>query len=72
MFDKVYIKDVFSSRREKKNQELQTCIDEKFNCFLKYDKTILKKIDLNNRNIYVFLGAGTIYQDALTEIMKMD
>ena len=72
MFDKVYIKDVFSSRREKKNQELQACIDEKFNCFLKYDKTILKKIDLNNQNIYVFLGAGTIYQDALTEIMKMD
>lgn len=72
MFDKVYIKDVFSSRREKKNQELQAGIDEAFNSFLKYDKNILKKIDLNNQNIYVFLGAGTIYQDALTEIMKMD
>ena len=43
--------------------------------FSKEQKLLLslnKKIDLNNQNIYVFLGAGTIYQDALTEIMKMD
>lgn len=71
LFDEVYIKDVFASAREKYNNEVQKVIDEKFSMFKKYEKYQLKSLDFDKKIVYIFLGAGTIYKDAITNIMKM-
>lgn len=56
-FDKVYILDVFTSKRENKNYSLQKKIDKFFHRFYRYDDECLKCIGKLD-DVWVFLGAG--------------
>ena len=60
LFDKVYLEDVFTSKREefdwKKENELRKYFDE----FDKFENCILNYIDKKKKEIWVFLGAGVI------------
>ena len=56
-FDKVYILDVFTSKRENKNNILQKKIDKSFNYFYRYDDECLKLVGQLD-DVWVFLGAG--------------
>ncbi len=60
LFDSVYIEKTFTSKREKENIEIENKIDEAFSCFNKFDESILEKINLKEKEVWVFLGAGII------------
>lgn len=56
-FDKVYLMDVYSSRREQMSFVKQKKIDRYFNCFEKYNDTIINSIKKSS-DVWVLLGAG--------------
>lgn len=56
-FDNVYIMDVFTSKREQKNNKLQKKIDKAFNKFSRIDNLDKDLIGSEN-NVWIFLGAG--------------
>lgn len=58
-FDQVYLVDVFTSKREKKNQKLQKKIDSYFKLFPKYCNEVLETIGSHDE-VWIFLGAGVI------------
>lgn len=58
LFDKVYLMDVFSSKREKESTILQKKVDKIYKKYNKFNEVILKEIG-ENEDIWVFLGAGT-------------
>lgn len=60
LYDKVYIADVFTSAREKENLDKQKKINKIFQKFLKFDKGILNLISKEQKEIWIFLGAGEI------------
>ncbi len=60
LFDKVYIENVFSSKREKENLILEQEINDFFNEFEKFNINVIKEINQNKDEIWVFLGAGTV------------
>lgn len=59
MFNEVYLMDVFSSVREKEQELLQKKVDRYFRKYKKYDENILNKINLDEKDVWIFLGAGT-------------
>lgn len=60
LFDEVYLAEVFTSKREKYNLYKQLKINKIFNLFHKFDPDILKQISPEKKEVWVFLGAGTI------------
>lgn len=59
LFDDVYLLDVFSSSREKEEENKQKIVDKYFRKFKKYDEEVLKLINKNEYDVWIFLGAGT-------------
>ena len=58
VFDEVYLKDIFSSSREKENKRLQKKLDLYFNEYKKYTNECLLQIDGSKDEVWIFLGAG--------------
>lgn len=56
-FDKIYLRDVFSSSREENNIYLQKRIDKYFSCFEKYHPNIIKNINFNDQKVFLIFGA---------------
>ena len=59
MFNEVYLMDVFSSAREKEQELLQKKVDRYFRKYKKYDENILNMINMHEKDVWIFLGAGT-------------
>ena len=57
LVDVVYIRDVFSSSREKVNIKKQKRINKYFNSFKKYHCSIFDNIDYHNKNVIMIIGA---------------
>ena len=57
--DDVYLMDVFSSAREKEGVLMQRRVNRYFKKFKKYDNYVLDSICESNKEVWVFLGAGT-------------
>lgn len=57
LVDVVYIRDVFSSSREKVNIKKQKRINRYFNSFKKYHCSIFDNIDYHNKNVIMIIGA---------------
>lgn len=57
LFDKVFLMDVFTSKREKESDGLQKKVDKIYKEFEKYNKKILNEIGTKD-DIWIFLGAG--------------
>ncbi len=68
LFDKVYLLDVFTSKREKENQHLQKVIDKYFVSFSKIDELVFSTIGKKDE-IWLFLGAGSANK-ILQELLK--
>lgn len=60
-FDKVYIDDVFTSKREPYDINKQNQINYLFNMFDKYDELNINDIDFSKEQIIVLLGAGNVH-----------
>ncbi len=60
-FDKVYIDDVFSSKREPYDLTKQNQINYLFNMFEKYEDLNVYNIDFHEEQIIVLLGAGNVH-----------
>lgn len=58
LFDKVYLMDVFSSKREKESKVLQNRVNRIYRKFNKFQDNILKEIG-EKEDVWIFLGAGT-------------
>ena len=58
LFDKVYLMDVFPSKREKESNVLQNKVNRLYKKFDKYEENILKEIG-EKEDVWIFLGAGT-------------
>ncbi|MBE6130342.1 MAG: hypothetical protein E7183_01270 [Erysipelotrichaceae bacterium] len=69
-FDDVYLLDVFSSAREKEGVLMQKRVNRYFRKFKKYDSSILESICESNKEVWVFLGAGT--SNELLETFKKE
>lgn len=60
LFDKVYIDDVYPSKREPYNKYKQMKVDKIFKEYGKFKIDLLKRINKHKKEIWIFLGAGTI------------
>ena len=69
VFDKVYLLDVFTSKREKYNLNMQDKIDKYFKHFNKIEDLNVSKIK-DYAEIWVFLGAGLANEILLNLINK--
>lgn len=69
LFDKVYLEDIFTSKRESIDNLKEEKIKNYFSEFDKFNEDILKKIDKNKNEIWIFLGAGIINKH-ISHIMK--
>ncbi len=56
-FDKIYLRDVFSSSREEKNISLQKRIDKYFSCFQKYNIDVINNMNFNDKKVFLIFGA---------------
>ena len=67
LFDDIYIDKVFTSKREGYDKYQQLKIDKIFKNFKSFDIETLNKINKKKREIWVFLGAGSVdkYMDRL-------
>ena len=62
LFDKMYICNVYVPKREKENKKEQLKIDKIYKEFSKYNELVL--LDIGSiSEIFVFMGAGTIYKE---------
>lgn len=62
LFDEVYIEKTFTSKREKRKEKLEKEVDEIFKKYQTFNKEVLKRITKEKREVWVFLGAGTVDQ----------
>ena len=69
VFDKVYLLDVFTSKREKYNLNMQDKIDKYFKHFNKIEDLNVSRIK-DYAEIWVFLGAGLANEILLNLINK--
>lgn len=69
LFDQVYLEKVFTSVRENNSIYLQKKIDKIFSKFNKFNKSVLENINKENKDIWIFLGAGEVnkYIDEILE-----
>ena len=62
LFDKIYLSNVYVPKREKENKKEQLKIDKIYKEFSKYNELVL--LDIGSiSEIFVFMGAGTIYKE---------
>lgn len=60
LFDQVYIEKVFTSKREKVNSTLERSVENGFCKYQKFNSEMLKNIDDNQKEVWIFLGAGVV------------
>lgn len=60
LFDEAYLANVFTSKREGESIYKQLKVNKIFKDFRRFSPTIMDLIDKTKREIWVFLGAGTI------------
>lgn len=61
-FDKVYLENVFASKREASDYQKDEDVKKYFKKFEKFDNSVIDKININKKEIWLFLGAGIVNQ----------
>jgi UDP-N-acetylmuramate--alanine ligase len=60
MFDHAYVDHVFSSKRETGNNQLEKKVARAFRSFPVFTPEVLKNISRDKKEVWVFMGAGTV------------
>jgi UDP-N-acetylmuramate--alanine ligase len=60
MFDHAYVDHVFSSKRETGNNQLENKVTRAFRKFPVFTPEVLKTISKDKKEVWVFMGAGTV------------
>ena len=70
LFNEIYIYDTFVSR-EKYNKKLENKVNKIFKCFKRFnEEEFVNKVKNEEKNIYFFVGAGTLNEYLDNELTK--
>lgn len=72
MSDEVYVALTFPSSREERDPFKDKLVKDIFQGFSNYEEEDLERWSLLHKTVFLFIGAGNIYEDANKLFMKIN